>query len=84
MPNDKKYNHGEKLLKAPFIIYADLEYLLEKIHSCQNNFEKSYTEKKTKHTPSGYSIFTSSLFDQTKNKLDCYRGEDVWKGLVKT
>ena len=31
-------------LKAPFIIYADLESLLEKIHSCQNNLEKSYTE----------------------------------------
>ena len=30
-----KYNHGEKLLKAPFIIYADLECLLEKMHSCQ-------------------------------------------------
>ena len=23
-----KYNHGEKSLKAPFMIYADLEYLL--------------------------------------------------------
>ena len=25
-----KYNHGEKSMKAPFIIYADLESLLEK------------------------------------------------------
>ena len=25
-----KYNHGEKPLKAPFIIYADLECLLKK------------------------------------------------------
>ena len=41
-----KYNHGEKSLKAPVIIYADLEYLLEKIHSCQKNPEKPYTEKK--------------------------------------
>ena len=42
-----KYNYGEKSLKAPFIIYADLECLLEKkMHSCQNNFEKSYTAKK--------------------------------------
>ena len=50
MPNDNnkilKYNHGEKSLKAPFMIYANLECLLEKIHSCQNNPEKSYTEKK--------------------------------------
>ena len=41
-----KCNHGEKSLKAPAIIYADLECLLEKMHSCQNNPEKSYTEKK--------------------------------------
>ena len=50
MPNEDnkklKYNHGEKWLKAPIMIYADLECLLEKIHSCQNNPGKSYTEKK--------------------------------------
>ena len=60
MPNEYnkiwKYNHGEKPLNAPAIIYADLECLLEKMHSCQNNPEKSYTENKTKHTPSGYSF----------------------------
>ena len=41
-----KYKHGEKSLKAPFMIYADLECFLEKMHSCQNNLEKSYREKK--------------------------------------
>ena len=46
--NDKilKYSHGEKSIKAPSIIYADLECLLKKMHSCQNNREKSYVEKK--------------------------------------
>ena len=78
-----KYNYGEKSLKVPAIIYADLECLLEKMHSCQNNFEKSYTEKKTKHTPSGYSIFTSCSFDPTKSKLDCYKGEDCMKMFCK-
>ena len=42
-----KCNHGEKPLKAPFMIYADLECLLEKMHSCQNSLEKPNTEKKT-------------------------------------
>ena len=37
-----KYNHGEKSLKTPFVIYADLECLLIKQHSCQNNPNKSY------------------------------------------
>ena len=39
--NILKYNHGEKSMRAPFVIYADL---LEKMYSCQNP-EKSYTEK---------------------------------------
>ena len=63
-------------MKAPFLIFADLERLTEKIHSCQNNPEKSYTEKKNKHTPFGYSLFTKCPFDITKNKFDCYRGVD--------
>ena len=66
----------EKSLKVPAIIIADLKCLLEKTHSCQNNLEKSSTEKKAKHKPSGYSLFTSCSFDPTKNKRDCYRGKD--------
>ena len=49
-----KYNQGEKSLKLPFIIYADLECLLEKINTCYNNPELSSTTKINKHTP--YSL----------------------------
>ena len=41
-------------MKVPFIIYADLEYLLEKISTCHNNPKKSSTTKINKHTPTGY------------------------------
>ena len=78
-----KYNYVGNSLKAPFIIYADLECLLEKMLSCQNNLEKSYTEKKTKHTSSGYSLSTNCSFDSTKNKLDCYRGKDCLEKFCK-
>ena len=54
-----KYNHGEKSMKLPFLIYADLECLLEKMSICQNNPNKSSTTKINKHTPSSYSIFNS-------------------------
>ena len=48
-----KYNPGEKSLKAPFAIYQlDLECLLRKEQSCQNNPEKFYTEKIPRHEPS--------------------------------
>ena len=83
MPNKDnkiiKYNQGEKSLKSPFIIYADLECLLEKISTCYNNPEESSTTEINKHTPSGYSLFTHCSFDKTKNKLDYYRGEDCMK-----
>ena len=36
-----KYNHGEKSMKIPFIIYADLESLLEKMGTSHNNPVKS-------------------------------------------
>ena len=40
--NDKilKYNHVEKSMKVPFVIYADLEILLEKLDTCRNNPKK--------------------------------------------
>ena len=78
-----KYKHGEKSLKALFMIYADFDRSLENMDYCQNNPKKSYTEKKTKHTPSGYSLFTNCLFDLAENKLDCYRGKDCIKRFCK-
>ena len=63
-----KYNQGEKYMKVPFIIYAGLNSLLEKRNTCHNNPEKPSTTKINKHTPSGYSLFTHSSLDATKNK----------------
>ena len=83
MPNKDnkilKYNHGEKSMRAPFIIYADLESLLEKMDTCYDNLEKSSTTKINKHTPSGYSLFTHCSFNKAENKNDYYRGEDCMK-----
>ena len=78
-----KYNQGEKSIKLPFIIYADLECLLEKISTCHNNPEESSTTEINKHTPSGYSLFIHCSFDKTKNKLDYYRGKDCMKKFCK-
>ena len=87
MPNEAnkiiKYNQGEKSIKSLFIIYADLECLLEKISTCYNKSEKSSTTEINKHIPSGYSLFTHCSFDETKNKLDYYRGEDCMKKFCK-
>ena len=81
--NTIKYNHGEKSIKLPFVVYADLECLLEKMSTCYNNPEESSTTKIDKYTPSGYSIFTHCSFDKSKNKLNYYRGKDLREHATK-
>ena len=92
-----KYNHGEKSMKFPCVIYADLECLLEKMSPYLNNHDlesllermilyqndpdKSYTEKKYKHTPSGCSLFTQCSFDSTKNKPEWCISKYCMKGF---
>ena len=78
-----KYNHGEKSMRAPFVIHADLESLLEKMSTCHNNLKTLSTTKINKHTSPGYSLFTCHSFDTKENKLDCYRGEDCMKEFCK-
>ena len=78
-----KYNHGEKSMKLPFVIYADLEYLLEKMSTCINDPNESSTTEINKHAPSGYSIFTHCSFDESKNKLNYYRKDDCMKNFSK-
>ena len=51
--------------------------------SGQNNSKNCYTEKKAKHEPSGWIMFTKCSFDATKNKFDYYRGKDCIKMLSK-
>ena len=80
--NTIKYNQGEKSIKLTFVVYADLECLLEKMSTCYNNPEKS-TTKINKHKPLVYSIFTHCSFDKSKNKLNYYRGEDCMKKFCK-
>ena len=36
-----EYKTEEQSLKVPFTIYADLECLLKKVNTCQNNPDKS-------------------------------------------
>ena len=78
-----KSNLGEKSIKLPFVIYADLECLLKKISPCQNNPNQSSTTEINKHIPSGYSLFTHCSSDRAKNKLDHYSGKDCLKKFCK-
>ena len=49
-----EFNQYQKSDKALFIIYADLECLLEKIDGCKNNAENLSKSKVGEHIPSGF------------------------------
>ena len=58
-----EFNQYQKYDKGLFIIYADLEWIIEKTDECKNNPENSSTTKVSEHIPSGFSISTiSSMF----------------------
>ena len=53
-------NQFQRPDKVPFIIYAVLKCLIEKIDECKNNLENSFTVKVGEHIPSGFLITTIS------------------------
>ena len=63
-----EFNQYQTSDKAPFIIYAYLEYLIEKIDGCKNNPENSFTTKVSEHIPSGFLMSTILSFKSIKNK----------------
>ena len=46
-----EFNQCQKSDKAPFIIYAHLACIIEKIDGCKNNTENSSTTKVSEHIP---------------------------------
>ena len=70
---------GKKSLKHAFVICADLECLLLKMNTFDNNPKKSYTIPKELHKPSEYSLVTCYSFDKYENEQTYYRGVDPMK-----
>ena len=71
-----EFNQYQKCDRAPFIIYADLECIIEKIDGCKKISENVSTIKVSEHIPSGFSIPTISSFRSIENKHDVYRGKN--------
>ena len=67
-----KFNQYKKSDKAPFIVFADLECIIEKIDGCKDNPENSSTTKVSEHIQSGFSMSTISCFKSIENNHDVY------------
>ena len=57
-----EFNQYQKYDKALFVIFADLERLIEKIVGCKTSPENSSTTKVGEHIPSDFSMSTISSF----------------------
>ena len=83
MPSDDtkilEFNQYQKSDKAPFIIYGDIECIIEKIDGCKYNPENSSPAKVREHIPSSFSVPTISSFKSIENKDDVFRGKDCMK-----
>ena len=83
MPEEGKnilsFQNYHKQMKAPYVIYADFEALVKKIHGCErgpDSKNKSYTDKAEWHEACRYSyIVVKSDGEVTGSKV--YRGENV-------
>ena len=73
-----EYKYSQKTKRTLFVIYSDLECLLQKTND-ENNDQNKSTIKINNHIPCGYSMYTQCSFDNTKNKLGHYSGEDCIK-----
>ena len=75
-------------MKLPFVIYADLECVLKKIHSFQSDPEKTYTRKKRwTYTLWLFIVYTmfiwwKKLKKKKKIRLVLIKVKIVWKTFV--
>ena len=67
------FEHFNRKMKVPIIVYADFEAFTKPIDGCQPNPEKSYTEQYQKHIPSSFCYYIK-CFDDTiyEGKLVTY------------
>ena len=74
-----EFNQYQKRDKAPFIIYAHVETLIEKIDGCTNNPKKSPLTKAIEPIPLGFSVSSLSSFRIIESTHGVYRDKNFMK-----
>ena len=83
--NKLKFKNSHKEIPVPFVIYADFEAITEKVHSCQNNSVKSFTEECQKNTDCSYAYKLVCHYDDRYSKpIKIYRGKDAVNKFMKS
>ena len=74
--NKLKFKNSYKEIPVPFVIYSDFEAITEKLHGCQNNNVKSFTEEYQKHVDCSYAYRFSK-------PIKIYRGKNAVNKFMK-
>ena len=69
-------------MKAPYVIYADCESIIEKYDTCIPSTDKSSTTKTEIHKPCGFS-FVAVRSDGKVEKTFLHRGENCVQEFLK-
>ena len=83
--NILRFNNFHKQLPVPFVIYADIEVITEKVQGCEqseemknNNNKRSYTEAYQTHKDCGSAYKVICCYDDKYSKpIQMYRGENA-------
>ena len=68
-----RFNEYQNSDKALFIIYIDLQCLIQKIdNGCKTNHKSSSATKVGEHIPPGFSMSTISSFEILENEINIY------------
>ena len=74
--NKMAFKNFYKQMKAPYVVYADFECLVKKIHTCEPDNRRSFTVKTEKYEPCSFSYFVVRSDGQIQGPI-IYRGEDA-------
>ena len=72
--NKMRFQNYHKQMKVPYVVYADFECLVKKIATCEPDNNQSFTVKREKHEPCGFSYVVVRSDGRTHGPFQ-YRGE---------
>ena len=71
-----EFCNEQNQFKVPFIMYADFESILKPIQGPNPVPTGPYTSEVTKHSTSGWCVYSKFAYGEVKDPLKLYRGKD--------
>lgn len=77
-----KFDRPQNELKAPFVVYADFEAILEPILGCNTDPSLSGTTQTHRHKASSCAYFIKCSFDSNLDEMKTFHGPDAVQSFV--